>query len=285
MSRNGTTMTLAVEKFLSTRSCGSGVYVERDETQPTMEALRWVTEIRALLGLDPVAGEETLPFIAACLRSADAYAISPDHPEPALNATYYAARVLVLADAARHIARGMARWLADIAFGPHGNVRLDVDDLFYAMRALECAGAVLSPEEARRLVLFLQACADPGGGFALMPGERPDIERTYCCAMMLKLLGAWDEPQRHREFVAGTIRNGLFHWRPDAAARSLATQYWGIRAAGLCGIRPPWEPVREYAAGAQNPDGGFGGRDGRSTLWHTYCALRVRHLCQEKAMS
>lgn len=270
-----------VEKFLSTRSCGSGVYVERDETQPTMEALRWATEIRALIGLQAVAGEETLPFIAACLRSADAYAGSPDHPEPALNATYYAARVLALTGTAGHIAPGMAKWLTDIAFGPHGNVRLDVDDLFYAMRALECAGEAFPPDEARRLILFLRACADSGGGFALMPGDRPDIERTYCCAMMLKLLGAWDEPHRHREFVTATVRDGLFSMHPGSTECSLATQYWGIRAAGLCGVRPPREPVRTYAASSQNLDGGFGGRDGRSTLWHTYCALRVLHLSEE----
>jgi hypothetical protein len=271
-------MTSTIEKFLSERSLGSGLYVERGEAQPTMEALRWGTEIRAMLDLGPLLSEEAFAFVSACLRSGGGYAISPDHPEPALNATYYATKVLSLADDPRRLAPDLAKWLGDTVFGPSGNVRVDVDDLFYAMRAMQYSDQALRPEQSRRVIMFLRACADPGGGFGLLPGEPPDIERTYCCAMMLALLSAWDAPPRHRTFVGRTMRGGLFHMRPDSDTCSLATQYWGLRAAGLCGVPVSSPQVRDFVSALRNPDGGFGGfggEGGRSTLWHTYCAMRV----------
>ncbi len=108
-----------------------------------------------------------------------------------------------------------------------------------------------------------------------MPGVPPDVERTYCGAMMLRLLSAADGLPEHRAFVAASMRNGLFLMRPGPAVCSLATQYWGSRAADLCELPISREPLREFAAAARNPDGGFGGEDGSSTMWHTYCALRI----------
>jgi prenyltransferase beta subunit len=276
-------MTSMIEKFLSERSAGSGLYAERGETQPTMEALRWGTEIRAMLGVRPLLSEEAHAFLAACLRSAGAYATSPDHPEPALNATYYATKILSLAGGPWKPAPELAVWTAGTVFGPSGNVRVDVDDLFYAVRAMQYANQEIPPDLARRAVMFLRACADPGGGFGLLPGEPPDIERTYCCAMMLSLLSAWDSPSPHRAFTARTLRDGLFHMRPDASAtRSLATQYWGARAAGMCGVPLPCDEICAFVVAKRNPDGGFGDESRESTLWQTYCAMRVLALCGRK---
>jgi hypothetical protein len=269
-------MTFNVEKFLAGRSPGSSLFVERGDAQPTMEALRWGMEIRAMLGIDTFAGKEALAFLTACQRSGCAYAISPDHPEPMLNATYYAARVLAITGEMESASvTGMAEWLVGASFGSNGNVRLDVDDLFYAVRAMEAVGASLPADLTRRTVRFLKACAYSSGGFGLMPGEPPDIERTYCCAMMLRLLNAAEGLSEHRGFIGSTLRDGLFRMRPDSMVCSLATQYWGSRAAGLCRVPIARQPLREFVVVAQNPDGGYGGQDGNSTLWHTYCALRI----------
>ncbi|MCK2215431.1 terpene cyclase/mutase family protein [Actinomadura sp. ATCC 31491] len=279
-------MTGTIETFLRGRSPAPGLYVERGGTQPTMEALRWATELRAMLDLAPRVKEEGLALVAACLRSSGAYAGSPDRPEPALDATYYATKVLALAGDPRRLTPQLATWLSGVVFGPSGNVRLDVDELFYAVRAMEFAGQSLDAGQAHRVATFVRACADPGGGFGLLPGAAPDIERTYCCVLMLGLLTGWSAPAEHRAFVAACLRDGLFLFRPgDPAGPSLAAQYWGLRAARLAGVPVAGEALRAYVAGLRNDDGGYGVRGGGpgrgSTLWESYCALRVSALLDE----
>jgi hypothetical protein len=269
-----------VRQFVARRSPGSGLFVEIGETEPSLEALRWAVEIQTLIG-EPIDADGQA-LICACLRPGSAFAMTAGQVEPTLAATYYAARALALHGRHDLLPPALPEWVEQALFGRSGVVQVDVDELFYAVRTLEQAEETLPPQRVRRVAQFIDACEDPGGGFALLPGDPPDIERTYCCLQMRRILAKagvleWRDPTRHRAWVAACYHEGHCYIDPARTRGSLATRYWGVQAAQLCGAPLPVDQMAKQILDAQHDDGGFG-EPGPSSLWHTYCALRVLQL-------
>ena len=169
-----------IRRFLADRSPAPGIYVETGEAQPTLEALRWAAEITSMLG-DPI-DEEMLVFITACCRS-EAFAMRVEQFEPDLGATYYATRVLALAQHRSLLPGHFVSVIAQRLFAANGAIAVDVDGLFYGIRALEEAALRLPRRQAEQASAFICACAAPEGGYAVRPGAVADIERTYCWAL------------------------------------------------------------------------------------------------------
>lgn len=270
-----------LRRLLAARSPGCGMYVETGERQPSLEALRWACEIRALLG-EPVE-PGSITFIAACRRGNEAYAMHVERHRPELGATYYAVRVLALAGHADQVPAAMAGWLDGTVFGAAGIITVDADDLFYAIRALEQAGLTPAAERTTRIAEFLRGCQHPAGGFGLVPGAPPDVERTYCCLaidhFMARTAPDWPDPVdrgRHARWLRTCLGPVGIRMAPTGPANP-ATQYWGVQAFRLAGIAPDPVVVRDAVDRARHPDGGFGA----PTLWHSYCALRVLRLLDE----
>lgn len=261
-----------VRRFLDHRSLGIGLFVEAGQDSPDLEALRWAVELAHVLG-DP-AHEESVAFVIACRREEDGFAIRAEDDRPTLAATYYGVRVLELLDRRDLLPRNLSRWIEQQVIGVAGTVTVDIDELFYALRALEHGGQPLSDRLSTRTAEFITACEHSGGGFGPIPGAPPHIEQTYCCLRMRQLLGHGDRFAAHADWVARCCRDGEFLPSPAASSGTLATAYWGTQAAGLCHLELPAAEVRHQVRQRRNPDGGFGD-GGTSNLWSTYCALRV----------
>lgn len=261
-----------VRRFVDHRSLGIGLFVESGQGSPDLEALRWAVELAHLLG-DPI-DEESVTFVIACRRDEDGFAMRAEDDRPTLAATYYGVRVLELLDRRDLLPHNLSRWIEQQVIGAAGTVTVDIDELFYALRALEHAGLPLTDRLSTRTAEFITACEHSGGGFGPTPGEPPHIEQTYCCLRMRQLLGHSDRSAAHADWVDRCCREGEFLPSPAAASGTLATAYWGTQAAGLSQVELPAAKVRHQVRQRWHSDGGFGD-DGTSNLWSTYCALRV----------
>lgn len=268
-------------RFLFDRTGAAGTFVEVGVDEPDLEALRWGTEIALLVGSPASDG---LDFVAACRRAEGGFAMTPGEVRPSLAATYYAVRVLTLVGHGDLVPQELSTWVSGAVFGAAGTVAVDVDDLFYGVRALDRAGRPLPAPQRSRVSQFVGSCEDSSGGFGLLPSTLPDIERTYCCLQMRRILRAWDArptderaAKRHADFVLACHHDGRMLTAPDVQTSSLATMYWGVNALSLCDRRVPAAPVLASLASAQHPGGGFGDPGG-PTLWHTYCALRIHQI-------
>ncbi|MBB4912712.1 prenyltransferase/squalene oxidase repeat-containing protein [Actinophytocola algeriensis] len=263
-----------VAAFLDRCRDESGRFVETDEDRPSLEASRFGAEILQLIGSRP--SEAELRFVADRHCGAG-YAMDDDAEEPALSATYYALRLLELAGHPPSDAHEIARWLVDTLFG-EGRVVVDMDDLFYGIRALNLAGERLSSSGEDAVRTFLQTCQHVNGGYGLLPDAAPDIERTYCAVAISLWMGGDSDHEAARAqkpFVRSCYDGGgHIRMRPSSPDWSLASGYWGNRCVELLELDWPWDDVHAATAACRQPDGGFTSTTG-SSLWETYCALRV----------
>lgn len=264
--------------FLAARRRGHGEYVETGEYQPTLEALRWAAEISWLLGAEQV---EPAPFIDRCRRLGGAFAMTAREDEPSRAASYYAVRVLTLCEMPGRIPAELPSWFISELAAPDRPAASDIDEMFYVLRALEQLGALDSiPARVRlSLVGFIRECQDMSGGFAASPGLPPDTEHTYCASCGLLLLG---QPLSHADAsVTARWLNARFNTASGLATLtsaddlpSLAASYWGFRAGEVIGATVWTSRLREAVEELRKPDGGYGTAP-VSTLWESYCALRV----------
>jgi hypothetical protein len=263
-----------VADFVRTCRDRSGRLVETDEDTATLEATRFGAEILHLHGAGPTEGD--LRFVTAA-RKGPAYLMHDNAGSPSLGATYYSLRLHQLAGRPVPDADTVTRWTS-AALVADGIVRVDVDDLFYGVRSLMILDAEVDEPFARAVRAFLRDCAPDGQGCALLPGHAADIERTYCAVAIHQWLGTDDDyaaARLHTEFVAACEDgDGHVTMSPQPSAWSLATAYWGSRAAELLRMPWPWARVAAIMGHCTRPDGGFGRGTG-STLWETYCAVRV----------
>lgn len=254
---------------------GSGNLVEIGDQTPTLEAARFGGEILNLLGDRPAGAD--LRLLADCRRG-PAFAMTRESARPSLGATYYGNRLRQLAREDADAPAAIARWVAEQVFAD-GKVAVDGDDLFYAIRSLMLIDVRLSAQQEEAVRSFLADClAADGGGYGLMPGDPPDIERTYCGIAIRQWLGTPDDlasARGHRGFVEACYDgHGHLRMRPGKPDWSLATEYWGSRCAELLRLKWPWHQVLAATRACRQADGGYASSD-RSTLWETYCALRV----------
>lgn len=260
--------------FLNQCRDESGRFVETDEDRPNLEAARFGAEILHLVG--GVPSETELRFVADRHRGA-AYAMDDDADEPALGATYYALRLLELAGRGPTDAQDTARWIVETLF-TEDRVTVDMDDLFYGIRALNLTGTRLSSSEENAVRTFLRTCTHVDGGYGLLPDAPADIERTYCAVAISLWIGGdgdRDATRAQESFVRSCYDDrGHMKMRPSAPDWSLATGYWGNRCAELLELDWPWAEVHAATAACRQSDGGYTAATG-SALWETYCALRV----------
>lgn len=269
----------AMVRFLSSRQKGPGEYLETGEDEPTMEALRWAAEISSILSAEPVT---PAPFTAQCQRAGGAFAMTAADPGPSRAAGYYAVRALVLSGLRADIPDQLPRWFVSELAAPGLPATCDIDEMFYAARALEQLGAVglLAPEVSGSLVDFIQACRVRDGGYAGVPG-RPaaDTEHTYCAVCSLSLLGHPLAPGDSR-VTAAWLRSrfitpsGLATLTAADDTATLAASYWGFRAGEVLDTIVWTDRLGPAVQSLGNPDGGFGAA-AQPTLWESYCALRV----------
>jgi hypothetical protein len=268
----------ATLRFLRSRQQGPGRYLEAREDEPTMEALRWAAEITAILSGEPVT---PAPFIDECRRSGGTFAMTAADPEPSRAACYYAVRALTLSGRRDDIPAELAGWFVGELAAPGLPATSDIDELFYVLRALEQLGALglLTPEAARSIVGFVQACRDGDGGYAGMPGLPPDTEHTYCAVCSLSLLGFpldADDSRVTADWLAARFAtpSGLATLTPTDDTPSLAASYWGFRAGEVLGATVWTDRLWPAVAELGKQDGGYGARS-YATLWESYCALRL----------
>jgi prenyltransferase beta subunit len=270
----------SVVQFLESRVSGERLFVETVEAEPTVEAARFGLETLDALGADlPGIRTAAAGFMAECRIQGAGYKDRRSAKRPVLNATYYAVRLL-----ARGLVPGpvpdpqeLVEWVrAQIL--KEGRVRpeMDVDELYYAVRAIQFA---LAPHEMRAedkgaIVDFIFACRAAGGGFAFRPGGPGDIERTYCCVNMLETLDHEGGVAEHMGYIAACMAGGDVCWDPDRSTSTPATFYWGLRAASLSGTYAPWHEAGQRIETFRSEDGGYGA-GGRSQLWHTYCCVNA----------
>ncbi|MEU8418242.1 hypothetical protein AB0C24_36055 [Amycolatopsis japonica] len=250
-----------------------GLLVETDESAPSLEATRFGAEIRALRGKGLTRPE--LEFASAA-RTGGGYAMFRGGA-PSLGATYYALRLYQLAGVTVPDSAAVVRWVGE-ALCSGGKTIVDMDDLFYGVRSLIILGARPEPSAAVAIRVFLGECTKADRGCAFLPDRPSDIERTYCAVSIRQWLGTEQDhadAQASGPFVV-SCDDGLGHirMRPSEADWSLASAYWGARTVQLLNLAWPWAEVDVAVRRCARPDGGFG-TNPASTLWETYCALRV----------
>ncbi len=275
-------MTRDTATFISGCRDGSGNLVEIGDQGPTLEAARFGGEILRLLGDRPAGAD--LRLLADCRRG-PAFAMTRESERPSLGATYYGNRLRQLAGQDADQPPTIARWVAEQVFAD-GKVAVDGDDLFYAIRSLVIIDARLPARQEEAVRSFLADCLAADGGYGLMPGDPPDIERTYCGIAIRQWLGTPDDlasVHRHRGFAESCFDgHGHMRMRPGKPDWSLATGYWGSRCAELLRLEWPWHQVLAATQACRQADGGYAS-SGRSTLWETYCALRVSAIASRLA--
>jgi hypothetical protein len=264
------------ESFVTGCRDATGLLVETDEDRPSLEATRFGAEILAHTGAGPTRAD--LEFVAKA-RQGPAYTMHRGG-EPALGATYYALRLHELAGTAVPGPAEVGAWVS-AALVRGGEVAVDLDDLFYGVRSLLILGHRLDRGGEDAVRRFLRRCTAGGGGCALEPGGPADIERTYCAVAILQWLGTEEDHRAaaaHADFVASCDDGeGHIRMRPGVPAWSLASAYWGARTVQLLRLPWPWHALDAAVRGCARPDGGYSAH-GESTLWETYCALRVRDI-------
>lgn len=271
-----------LSRFINSRQNDSGLLVETDEDEPTLEAARFGAEIAAMVGTPPARA--TLELVNACRRGS-AFAMTSGSAGPELGATYYALRLFDLAERDITEHSRVAQWIAGQLF-VDVSVGRDLDELFYGIRALELIKSVLTDMQRDAVRRFLNDCACNDGGYALMPGQTPDIERTYCALAIWHWLGGRDDreiAQLQAPWVRNCYDNGHIRIHPADSTWSLATCYWGIRCVELLQLNWPWDQCQCAAVECRRVDGGFSA-SGTSTLWETYCALRVIDIARTKGL-
>ncbi|HEX8205959.1 MAG TPA: prenyltransferase/squalene oxidase repeat-containing protein [Solirubrobacteraceae bacterium] len=271
--------------FVRGRALDGGPFVEIDEEAPTVEATRFGLETLNTLGAGPSDEERRVAteLVRACHRPDGGFAPTEADEASALNSTYYAVRVmsagLVDLEPDRE---ALARWLRAEVLPAGDTVEVDVDELYYAIRAFQLAEIGFEQQERDAIEAFVARCADSGGGFALLPGQAPDIERTYCCLHTLQILGATEVAAEDRDFVAACFDGRRIHWDPEhSKPASPATMYWGSRAAQIS--RPPeidWSGVAEGIDSFRRDGGGYAFDDGEPNLWLTYCGARTSDIAR-----
>jgi hypothetical protein len=264
---------ITMNSFVDRCRDAAGLLVETDENRPSLEATRFGAEILALTGAGPTRAD--LDFVSEARRG-PAYTMHRDG-ELSLGATYYALRLHELAGSAVPAPAEVGAWVTTTLVADE--VSVDMDDLFYGIRSLLILGHRLNQVGDDAVRAFILRCTADGGGCALAPGRPADIERTYCAVAILQWLGS-DEDHRearaHAEFVASCDDGaGHIRMRPTEPTWSLASAYWGSRTVQLLGLPWAWDALDTAVRGCARPDGGFSAH-GESTLWETYCALRVR---------
>jgi prenyltransferase/squalene oxidase-like repeat protein len=271
-------------RFLAACQRGGGEYLESGEDEPTMEALRWAAEIAALAGGPP---PDPFPFLRRCRRDGGTYAMTAGEPGASRAAGYYAARALVLTGRRDEIPHSLGPWFAGQLSEPGGAAASDIDEMFYALRALQqmAALSLLPRQVSDALVEFIHRCWHGDGGFAGVPGRPPDMEHTYCAVCSLDLLGhpldaAWASAATGWVTQGFRTGSGLAALTPGAAQVSLGATYWGVRAGEVLGARVWTGRIRAGLAATRRGDGGYG-TGAVSTLWETYCALRVLSIVGE----
>jgi prenyltransferase beta subunit len=274
----------ALPMFLGHRQLAPGVFIETGETEPTMEATRFGLENLTLLHM-PLNAEGTLAFVAACQRPEGGFAMRQDGGSADLAATYYALRIFELLEAPQALApearQALHGWLRQQLFPDvRGHAALDIDPLYYAVRAWLLSTGHFTTAEHEAVVASIWACAGNDGGFAQFPGHAPDIERTYCCLHLLQELNveSWELPRQHA-WISSCYFRGRVHETPQRVTYSLATLYWGTRAAELTQLRLPWLAIRQEVEHHQQADGGYGMKR-EATLWQTYCALGTLRIAE-----
>lgn len=259
--------------YVRTRVDQQGNFVESGEDEPTLEAARFAAEVLA------TAGSLDVGQFANALQRCDrswGFSMTLTGEGPELGATYYGWRLRQLMGHGGERNKASS-WIVRQVFDAENEVTVDVDDVFYAVRALDIVGAELAPEQQESLRKFLASCQSPDGGYALLPGNPSDIERTYCAVATLLWLNTETDKTRarnEREWIQACANDGCIKGAPDVLDANLATAYWGSRSAELLDIAWPWDSVRDLALRGQRSDGGFGIGEG-STLWETYCGVRL----------
>lgn len=261
--------------FLHSCATPDGGYVETGEKQPSLEATRFALESLALLMAVPDTA--SVGFVRRSFRPVGGFARHPDSLLPELGATYYAVRILHLLNATElmsEIRTSTHRWLMSMIFSEsNSRITLDIDHLYYALRALYLSGETLPLSVLQYVADFTHACADSQGGFGLTPGRVPDVERTYCCLRMLAELGiVVHNKDTHAKWLAACFSAGQWYSDPSRTDSSLAGMYWGVSAANLLDLPIPWTSIPPIVERYRRHDGGYG-NSGYPTLWHTYCAL------------
>jgi hypothetical protein len=261
---------------------GSGHLVEVGDKDATLEAARFGGEILCLLG-DHLTGDDRR-LHADCCRG-PAFTMTAQASRPSLGATYYGNRLRQLSGQDPDDPAAIADWVAEQLF-EDGKVVVDGDDLFYGIRSLIIINARLSGDQEQTVRSFLNNCLARDGGFGLTPGAPPDIERTYCGIATLQWMGTPEDlagVRAHRAFVEACYDGaGHMRMRPDQDRWSLATGYWGSRCAQILGLDWPWDQVRAATQACRRSDGGYASSS-HSTLWETYCALRVAAIASGRA--
>ena len=268
----------ATLRFLRFRRQGPGRYLEAREDEPTLEALRWVAEITAILSGEPVT---PAPFIDECRRPGGTFAMTATDPEPSRAASYYAVRALTLSSRRHDIPGELAAWFVGELATPGRPATSDIDEMFYVLRALEQLGALgrLPPAVSASLVDFIQDCRVGDGGYAGMPGLPSDTEHTYCAVCSLSLLGhplGTADGRVTAEWLRSrfTTQSGLATLTAADDTPSLAASYWGFRAGEVLNSTVWTDRLGPAVDVLGKPDGGYGARP-YATLWESYCALRV----------
>jgi hypothetical protein len=268
----------ATLRYLKSRQQGPGSYLEANEDEPTMEALRWAAEITAILSGEPVTPS---PFVDECRRPGGTFAMTAAEPEPSRNAGYYAVRALTLSSRRHDIPGGLAAWFVAELAAPDLPAASDIDEMFYVLRALEQLGALglIPPAVSAQLVGFIRACRNDDGGYSGVPGRPSDTEHTYCAVCGLALLGYPPDPAERRD-TAEWLRarfatpSGLATLCVNDGSGSLAASYWGFRAGEVLGATVWTDQLGPAVDAFAKPDGGYGARP-YASLWESYCALRL----------
>lgn len=273
------------EAFVRSRALHDDPFVEVGERVPTVEAARFGLETLAALEVEP--GESTRAAVDRllddCARPDGGYAMRRDDGPSELAATYYATRLMTAGLVGRvPDSERIAEYVRRSVLGDGGaRVWVDVDDLYYGMRAVALAAVSLSGDEHEAVHAFMSGCAHPDGGFGLVPGAEPDVERTYCCLHMLQFLGADEVGPRHARFVGACSDGELIHWSPAHERSYPATMYWGARAAQIAGVDLDWDRLARGMESFRRPGGGYAA-GGEPDLWLTYCGTRTLEIARQR---
>lgn len=273
----------AVLGFLDARTDDRGRPVETDEREPTIEALRWHLEILRILGRSSgqAPGTALLPSFA---HGTAGFRMTKSNDNASMAATYYGVRIAALLGVTLPGTPGLTATVGEAIDRELNQAEPDLDELFYAVRALHLLNGRFSEATCKRIANLIVARSSAHGGIAATTGAPPNVEHTYCAIQMLRLLRitqAADARARHRQWLQDSCNEGRFQDETQPARSPVAMAYWGVHAALLLQARFRWSQIAGDIAGHRPSDGGYG-ESSRSTLWETYCALRALALIGDR---
>jgi prenyltransferase beta subunit len=273
-------------RFIESCRNSDGGYGNTPSDPSGMEATRFAVDTLYMLEKDSKLGK-TLSWVKSCSAEGGRGFSKSAYLQADLASTYYALRVLTIANERVLGRQRCARWVsmhqrADGGFSQQENDNSDIDSTYYGVQALSLLGKATPNLDG--CFQFLKALQSTVGSFRPIISGIPNMEATYCAIHMISLFGKRIERvSRCKEWIRSCqSSDGGFSYIPHAQSRVSST-YWAIRTLELLDSSVSnAQHCMNWIMQCQTSEGGFqASRHGSGVpeMWPTYCAIQsLTHL-------